>query len=108
MTTVPLQRYFTASKVKQWFRTTRMVYMMNYTGNGVNTLIRDLKDRIKRSLELKSLLRWNVFILILNLLKQGGYSMRWNNFNDFILWAVSFEAVRALCFMLWTGLNYVP
>gem|GEM_PF-6125498 len=32
--------------------------------------------------------------------------MRFNNFNnldDFLLWCVSFEAVRAVCWMLWTG-----
>lgn len=44
---------------------------------------------------------WKSYTPILNQLKHGGCSMRWNNLNDFIFWAVSFELTKGcvLCVM---------
>lgn len=88
---------------RQWFRTTGTACTIGCSRVGSGTSISPLKDRTKRSRELKSLSRQKFFLPILNLLKQGDCSMRWywNDFNDFTLWVASFELTRALCFVLW-------
>jgi len=92
------QNCFTVSGARSCYRIMPIAFTIGCTTILTVMSMSLSRDRISQPVK-QSLLAWNACLPISNLLRQGGCLVECD-WHDFLLWCITFFAVRATCWML--------